>query len=124
MKIKDRKIIGIKVTKVPDRWGVEVTKGMLLLLDKHYPKYTLEGISFDDLEDDGFDRDNEVKLKSGIIVFYLTRGVELKDYLQGREDVSLSNLSMIDVEIEGQFNCDYTVYGVINNLDKVYDNEI
>lgn len=124
MKIKDRKIIGIKVTKVPYRWGTEVTNDMLLLLDKHYPKYTLEGINFDDLEDDGFDRDNEVRLKSGVIVFYLTRDVDLKDYLKGRKNVSLSNLSMIDVEIEGQFNCDYSVYGVINILDKVYDNEI
>jgi hypothetical protein len=124
MKIKDRKIIGIKATKVPYRWGIEVTNNMLLLLDKHYPKYTLEGISFDDLEDDGYDEDNEVMLKSGVIVFYLTRDVELKDYLQGRKNVSLSNLSMIDVEIEGQYDCDYAVYGVSKTLDGVYDNEI
>lgn len=124
MKIKDRKIIGIKVTKVPYRWGIEVTDDMLLLLDKHYPKYTLEGISFDDLEDDGFDEDNEVMLKSGVIVFYLTRDVELKDYLQGRKNVSLSNLSMIDVEIEGQYDYDYAVYGVSKILDEVYENEI
>ena len=124
MKIKDRKIIGIKVTKVPYRWGVEVTNEMLLILDKHYPNYTLGGINFDDLEDDGFDRDNEVRLKSGVIVFYLTRDVDFKDYLQGRENVSLSNLSMIDVEIEGQYDCDYAVYGVSKILDKVYDNEI
>lgn len=124
MQIKDRKVVGIKVIKVPYRWGVEVTNEMLLILDKHFPKYTLEGISFDELQDDGFDNDNEVKLKTGVIIFYLTRDVELKDYLQGRKDVYLGHLTMIDVEVEGHYNDDYAIYGVSKILDEVYENEI